>query len=220
MFIPQFIRNLFARKHDEFASLMRAFQAVPDPIHKWSIPFPVAVFGTLRFAGGNHPLMGLPVGSKAPDNGDDDGMGWYERRPWTDARYSRVIKAFLPNFTVQGIQVLACPEHAVYFEVFVYDAENWAKAITKIDRLEAFRPQDADHSWYYRTLVNLRVLPDTFDTPGSICQHVHINPSHWEQYPTMPCWIYSSNRENRKSRSFDGSPIIWAGERAREEVLV
>lgn len=211
MFNPfKFIRNLFTRPAavapvDPFAGLMAKFNEASGSVAKWDVPFPMAVFGTLRANQGNHPLMGLPVGQESQGEVRN---AW--GRPLSDARYGRVMKAVLPNFAADGIHLVAWPGKCVFFEVYVYDTENFTKVLPRIDGLEGFRPGDADRSWYFRTLVNLRVLPDDFPTPERLGAVLDL-PADVESLAIVPAWIYSSKQENERSLAVPGTPITWAG---------
>lgn len=211
MFNPfKFIRNLFTRPAavapvDPFAGLMAKFNEATDPLAKWDVPFPMAVFGTLRANQGNHPLMGLLVGQESQGEVRN---AW--GRPLSDARYGRVMKTVLPNFAADGIHLVAWPGNCVFFEVYVYDTENFTKVLPRIDGLEGFRPGDADRSWYFRTLVNLRVLPDDFPTPERLGAVLDL-PADIESLAIVPAWIYSSKQENERSLAVPGTPITWAG---------
>lgn len=181
--------------------LMRQFN---ESSFKWNVPFPMAVFGTLRAGWGNHYLMGTKDGE----------------RP----RFKSHHKAFLPHFVATGLSIKYSPDSSAVCEVYTYDAENWARMIPNVDGLEGFRPGRERHysGGYHRTLMNLHILPDDFQSPfyenergygrgwGSV-RDLQIPKTEWGNYPKVPCWIYSSVYQNQECLIESDTPFIWDG---------
>lgn len=172
---------------------------------RWTLPFPMGVFGTLRQGWCNNHLMG---------SRDKRGSYTYE------AHY----KAFLPHFVPQGLRLIFQPNAAGVFEVFTYNTPNWRKMIPNVDRLEGFTPPKG--YFYHRTLVWLSILPANFEHmlfDKSISskyrdeRDLKIPKSEWMQYPQLPCWVYSSIEENSRALK-STNPIIWDGHLQKEPV--
>jgi len=186
---------------DQANQLLEAFQGQDD---QWNQPFPMGVFGTLRKGCCNDALMG------------GDHMALRLHPP----EYHSHHRAFMPHFVASGLSIYHSPASSAVFEVFTYTPENWAKMIHSVDCLEGFHPdRDRDHDWgYQRTLAWLHILPDDYDSPfwaddvwGSGERDLKIPVEEWSQYARVPCWVYSSMRQNRLSQELEDSPIIWCG---------
>ena len=175
-------------------------------VKKWDVPFPMAVFGTLRQGWSNHHLMGSKL----------------SQRIQTDARgvfYLQHYKAFLPHFTAVGLSLKYQEEATAPCEVFTYDPLNWRMMIPRVDGLEGFTPGTS--FFYHRTLVWMHILPKTYKHDFfNVGAHrdryreercLGIPVLDWMKYPRMPCWIYSSAVENEKSQDAKKTPIIWDG---------
>lgn len=190
-----------------YAELIADFKHRPFD-ERWTVPFPMGVFGTLRQGWGNHWLMGRKK-SKLVLPGEPTHC------------YEAHYKAFMPHFVAQGLSIHYSPGSSAVFEVFAYDPENWQKMIPRVDRLEGFLPEDAHNkrSWgYHRTLTWMQILPadfthDQFDTANRWGgkRDLQIPVAEWKNYPKIPCWVYSSVAENVLSAEAKKSPVIWDG---------
>ena len=160
---------------------------------RWDVPFPMGVFGTLRMGWGNNRLM---------------------------RGYSHMQRAFLPHFAPTGLHIDFVPGVAGMFEVYFYTPENWEKMIPSVDALEGFHPKENPKGWFYwRTLVNLRLLPEDFpedqygwrETSTSTRRVLDIPMEDWEKYPQTASWVYSSIEQNKicVKAKIDHDPIIW-----------
>ena len=170
---------------------------------KFSFPFAMGVFGTLRKSGGNTRLMG---------------------------KYTSHHKAFMPHFSASGLTISFAPGMAAVFEIFTYTPENWKRMISSVDRLEGFIPNDEQRGWYWywRTLVYLHLLPDDFKSPfyeSGFCYSeervLPIPQEEWKTYPRVPCWVYSSFVENYAcaQQKLEDSPLIWVGQGGIDRTL-
>src|SRR5262245_24135553 len=83
---------------------------------RWSIPFPMAVFGTLRAGFRNHHLMQL-------------------------GRAASVKRAFLPHFRARQIDLVFSPNSSAPFEIYFYEPAEWEAVISPVDDLEGFVAQ-------------------------------------------------------------------------------
>lgn len=182
--------------------------------NQWSEPFPMGVFGTLRLGHGNSGLMGPAVdGSVQPESGR-----WvtYADRPPFQSHH----KAFMPNFSADGLRIYNSLGSSAVFEVFTYEPNHWDGMIGSVDRLEGFDPgADKYRSGYFRTLVWLHILPDDYESEFYTSElwerrprDLQIPQEQWKDYPRVPCWVYSSIHENELSLKNDkDSPILWCG---------
>ena len=174
---------------DAANKLLESFDALED---KWSAPFPMGVFGTLRGTCGNSHLM----------------RGFHSHH-----------KAFMPHFYAANLSIHYKANSSAVFEIFTYTPEVWDKNINSIDMLESFRPGIPKYKrGYWRTLTWLHVLPKDYDSvffkepwPGDP-RDLQISPKDWNKYPRVPCWVYSSQQDNELSKESPDSPIIWSGE--------
>lgn len=199
-------------------SLLEQFATKETSLDKWSIPFSMGVFGTLRLNWGNTYLMGVQEGLSAEQKVK-------ARRSWRYDEnlsycYKQHHKAFLPHFYASGLSISCKEGCSAVFEIFTYDAENWKKMIENVDHLESFNPRSRktyEHG-YFRTLVNLRVLPADFESDfykedfyhhRSDTRSFDIPQEKWNDYETMPCWVYSSIAQNKACEKLKDSPIIW-----------
>lgn len=192
--------------------LLSRFENCTDA-EKWDVRFPMGVFGTLRQGWGNHPLMGYKDGVEI----EDDSVAW---RMQSSCNYLSHHKAFLPHFVAVDLSIHHQPGSSAVFEIYTYDAANWDLMIPSVDRLEGFSPDNIGGGYsYHRTLVWMRVLPKDFQHPHFDRRRqrdwgrrtLEILKMDWEQYPKMPCWVYSSLDENTQNKRMSDTPIIWDG---------
>lgn len=194
--------------HPEQGSLLplscRLAQTAESRIEAYSIPYPMAVFGTLRKDCGNHHRMKV-------------------------APIAKLQKAFLPHFAAKGLGIYGVENSCAPFEVYHYTPDNWNKMIPGVDRLESFSPnRSPEDSWgYHRTLMAMRLLPDDFDHPLfanlrdagsgewrpsvnlSEYRDLAIPPGEWEKYPVVYAWVYSNKDNNQKVAKLPGQPVRW-----------
>lgn len=203
---------------DSFIMLAKALELLENsPVgNKWDCPFPMAVFGTLRISGGNDSRMGVPIAEKKNNR----------------AAYSSHHKAFLRNYVAKGLGIYYEEGASAPFEIFTYTPDEWKLMIPSVDALESFSPANveinANSYGYHRTLAWLHVLPD--DYPSGYftvngmwggnrneigrygdSRDLKIPRNKWNDYKTVPCWIYNSVREIKKAEQSVDSPIIWYG---------
>lgn len=178
--------------HLEDARRLHERLAGTPPRERWELPFPLAVFGTLRAGFRNHALMQLgPVAA--------------------------CRRAFLPHFRARQIDLICHPRASAPFEVYCYDPAAWAAVIDPVDRLEGFAAPGSPAASYHRSLAWLYLLPAEFTHPmfgpdmleGE--RDLGLDPASWPTYERLPCWIYSSVRQNTHALSRPDSPIIWDG---------
>jgi len=213
---------------DAALQLLDGFDRSPAFVESnWSNPFPMGVFGTLRKGVGNDVLMGPQKGieeeAEVVSNWRRHGSG----------EYSIHAKAFMPHFNAQGLAIHFAEEASCPFEIYFYEPDEWAKMIGAVDGLEGFHAEyavgDLDHPYgYFRTLAWLHVLPDDFengrfswDRGGGYrgaARDLKLPQSEWQNYPRVPCWVYSSIDENRRSLVVDDSPVIWPQIYQRDKV--
>jgi gamma-glutamylcyclotransferase (GGCT)/AIG2-like uncharacterized protein YtfP len=160
------------------------------PEQRWQLPFPVAVFGTLRRGFANHSRMRADPGSGRC--------------------------AFLPHFLARQLALSWQRGASAPFEAYTYEAEEWSKVIRDLDELEDFRPGHDHPSDYHRTLAWLYLLPVDFQhlaysLPLAQERNLQIDERSWASYERVPCWIYSNLVENRRAASWEDSPLIWDG---------
>lgn len=182
----------------------RQFRSAKTDAERFNVPFPIAVFGTLRHI---------------PEN---QGNGWlmHQREPIAHKR------AFLPHFSSSGISLFFKEGAAGLFEAFFYTPEDWADVIPAVDRLESFRPTNPARSYYQRTLVEIMILPNDHSEESyqKSIRHwddrdLRIPSAEWD-YPRIPAWVYSNHEANEQcltQLSPATSPILWwpASERNR-----
>lgn len=188
-------------------TLLEGFDKLSNE-EKWKCPFPMGVFGTLRKGNGNAYLMGRPEGSKE------------ENSPrFRNHTYRSWHKAFLPDFHAIGLSIKHEVDDSAVFEVYTYEPDQWKEMIPSVDALEGFSPghQRLPYS-YWRTLVMMRILPDDFEHEAFESglawgkkRVLDIPRTEWEQYQSIPCWVYSSSSQNDAARSRQDHPIIWDG---------
>ena len=158
---------------------------------KLMLPFPLAVFGTLRI---------IPK---------DQGNG----RLMTRIKPLAHCKGFLPHFVAKGIELHAQENASAPLEIFFYDLEKWREVIRPVDELEGIY-QDKIYSGYNRTLVYAKILPDKFEeeefNKGISWQtrDLKIPNSFWEQFQSVPVWIYSNDSANADAIHFKENPIL------------
>jgi gamma-glutamylcyclotransferase (GGCT)/AIG2-like uncharacterized protein YtfP len=181
-------------------------RAAESNLDRFNLPFPIAVFGTLRAKEGNHRRM-------------------LTRKPIASAR------AFLPHFAPVGLKLLHRQGAAGIFEIYFYDPADWPEVITEVDRLESFLPTNPDRIPYYyiRTLAELRIVPDDFckdlfdmslhdwydiDREQRVlyaANQYYLPETEWN-FPRVPAWIYSNHEANFACQQANqkDSPILWS----------
>lgn len=191
-------------------SLYEDFKKVPDDevIKKYSFPFPIAVFGTLR---------------KIPQSCGNT------RRMYQVSEPIHHSKAILPHIAPIGLHVDFIKGAAGVGEVYFYNPEVWSKVIVPIDNLEGFSPGRGGYG-YLRTLIKVYLLPDDFANDefnrgisfgySSNISYEHRNRDahrvmpvkEWDKFPFVHAWIYSNNSCNEdinKNLTVDANPILW-----------
>jgi hypothetical protein len=184
---------------------VEAFLKSPDDPGRFDWPFPMGVFGTLRSHQGNNPLMHR-------------------------GKVAKVRAAFLPHFYAHGLSIGFAENSSAPFEMFFYEPEEWVKMIGRVDSLESFDPtyhhEGKYEGGYYRTLAWLRLAAGTeamlneaqmrkwFPTSERAglyeYRDIEVDPDTWETFDKVPCWIYSSIRQNRETcKKVKDSPVIW-----------
>ena len=181
-----------------FEERVKAFLKSEDTVKRFDWPFPMGVFGTLRENQGNNRLMHR-------------------------ATVEQHRLAFLPHFYARGLSISTSENSCAPFEVFYYTPEEWEKMIDPVDSLESFSPSYAhgtDKGGYYRTLAWLKLLPEGYTDKwfpskeranlwGEIERDMRIPPKDWNNYESVPCWIYSNMASNRRLKDNPTSPIIY-----------
>lgn len=176
--------------HKEFLSLSEH-----EFVEKYDIPFPLAVFGTLRSC----PMR------------QSNAQRMFVREPLLHC------KAFLPHFSPSGIWLDFHKGTTGVFEVYFYTPEDWSVVIKSVDALEGFTPH---HNYgYNRTLMNVHLLPDDYKShwfengirATSGPRDLEIPQEEWESYPKVPCWLYSNRESNKECQKevAETSPILW-----------
>jgi gamma-glutamylcyclotransferase (GGCT)/AIG2-like uncharacterized protein YtfP len=187
-----------------WAQRLADFLAAPNEVERFNWPFPVAVFGTLRNGCGNNPRM---HGGRVADH----------------------RRAFLPHYSAKGLMVSFDENASAPFEVFYYEPDEWNKMIPGVDRLESFYPaanfDNTNGSYYYRTLMGLRLLPADFshrlfpsDRPNlGEYRSLGIDPATWDTFEMVPAWVYSRIDDNNRADATVGaaSPVLWWPGRGR-----
>lgn len=197
-----------AWKQSTWKERVDAFLATEDTPVRFNWPFPMGVFGTLRYGHGNSRLMHhAEIEARKP--------------------------AFLPHFNARGLGICCEEDSSAPFEIYTYTPEEWVKMIYSVDCLEGFDPQN-DHGktnggYYFRTLAWLRQIesdkaPEApkwdevragrwFPTEGRPLlgeyRNMKIHPEVWNKFEAIPCWIYSNIASNKDCAKLDNSPIIW-----------
>lgn len=180
--------------------LYQQFLSIPESnyIDRYNVPFPFAVFGTLRSIPSPHC----------------NSRRMFAKEPVFHC------KAFLPHFAPSGLRLGFHEGAAGVFEVYFYTPENWNGVIRGVDSLEGFSPQrtsDYDYG-YNRTLMNVRLLPDDYEhkffSEGLYerVRDLRIPEEEWENYPKVPCWLYSNSESNRASlrEVAETTPLLWS----------
>ena len=176
---------------DQARRLLASLDATP-PAQRWQMPFPMAVFGTLRAGFRNHHLMQL-------------------------GRIAARQLAFLPHFRACQIDLVFHAGASAPFEIYFYEPADWQAVIDPVERLEGFSPHGPRTGSYHRSLAWLSLLPDEFQhaayAPAMLEaeRDLELKPASWPQYDRVPCWIYSSIAQNERAREMPDSPIIWDG---------
>ena len=173
------------------------FQQAQDDVERYAVPFPVAVFGTLRKLPKPH---------------------WNTRCIETREPIGHE-KSFLPHFSVNGIFLHSREGASCVMETYHHTPEDWAVMIKTVDRLESFSPTGGVFG-YHRTLVKMRMLPDDyqhdlFDQDIRVDDRsLEIPEDEWDQFPWIPAWTYSNEKSNLEVEAFlkeskKESPILW-----------
>jgi len=211
--------------HEMLKAALALLKEFDQQDNKWTAPFPMGVFGTLRMGCGNDYLMGSPLEGER-DPRQSNGRWWGGAREDNRGRYSSHHKAFMPHFVAHGLSISFAYSKAAVFEVFTYKPDEWNQMIGSVDNLEGFHP--GGRRWqggYWRTLAYLHILPDDyqhkqFKGMGMGDRVLPIPMEEWSKYPHVPCWVYSSIRENKACEERLGkehSPIIWYGDDQKDD---
>jgi gamma-glutamylcyclotransferase (GGCT)/AIG2-like uncharacterized protein YtfP len=183
---------LTQKQIDDAVALLETGNKLPEN-ERWSLPFPMGVFGTLRQGRGNNYLM-------------------------HHSKVSGYARAFMPHFIASGLTIYHSPNASAPFEVFYYEGVDWGKMIPSVDSLEGFSPSsERDSRWggYYRTLAWLHVLPKEFkhelyETVSlGTSRDLRIDSKTWTEYTRILCWVYSSRNQNKAAEDAKLSPVIW-----------
>ena len=160
-------------------------------VEKLMLPFPMGVFGTLRMIpkdqGNNRLMLRMPIALHC--------------------------RGFLPHFVAKGIDLYAEENASAPIEIFFYDPQEWRKMIPLVDQLEGVY-QDKTYSGYNRTLMFAKILPNDFAEEefnlGIEWQerNLKIEPDKWEQFPSVPVWVYSNDSANADAVNFKNNPIL------------
>lgn len=186
----------------DWMKLAEAALKSPDDAGRFNWQFPMGVFGTLRENCGNNHRMHA--------NG----------KPY------KILRAFLPHFNAKGLGISFEKNSSAPFEVFLYEPDQWDKMIPSVDRLESFSPKMYSpetmkrHTYYFRTLAVLRLLPDEFEhelfpkeRPDLWdYRNLKIPPAEFNNFKPIPCWIYSNLQNNALSLAqpeLPAQPILW-----------
>ncbi len=185
----------------DWAGRVQEFLASDEKMSaKYSWPFPMGVFGTLRIRQGNHRRM-------------------------TAGKFNNHRVGFLPHYFAEGLRVGFEKNACAPFEVFFYDDQKeWNKMIPGVDSLEGFWPDDAHKKYeygYFRTLVWIHLLPEGtvnewFPESRSADlwnkRDMKIDPKTWDSYEKVPAWVYSNQHGNKMLTEAVGksyTPLIW-----------
>lgn len=166
--------------------------ANPEMDERWWLPFPMAVFGTLREGHGNSRRMHV-------------------------GKIGHHCKAFMPHFVASGLTLNFRKNSSAPFEIYCYESKEWDKMIPGVDNLESFSPSRSKDSMYgyYRTLAWIHILPDDFDNhyfKTAILgegRDLKLPTQEWEKYQRIPCWVYSNRASNKLSRDAGIDTVIW-----------
>lgn len=164
-----------------------------EPHKRWTLPFPMGVFGTLRESQCNNRRMHR-------------------------GKVAAHFKAFMPHFVAHGLSISFKQGGCAPFEAFFYEQSEWDAMIPGVDSLEGFTPprnnEDTGRWWgYFRTLAWLHILPNDFDhelfsdVDLGMLRDLNLKEDTWSQYERVPCWVYSSKKQNEAAK--DCGTIIW-----------
>jgi len=160
---------------------------------KYDFPFPMAVFGTLRKDYSNSCLM--------------------RNRNVECLAHS---KAFITHMIPSGLWLDFKKDATGVAEVYFYDKLNWKSMIRSVDGLEGFNKHSDSNYGYNRTLVRIHLLPKDFKSnfygKNSILysdRDFGILESCWEQYVSIPAWIYANTETNVNCLKLKNHPILW-----------
>lgn len=178
----------------ETHKLYDSFEQLGHYHEKYACPFPIGVFGTLR-------QLPKPQGNT--------------HRMYTKDPVAH-MKAFLPHYTASGIWLEFKKNASAVIELFFYNPEDFPSVIERVDMLEGFSP-DSRRGGYWRTLMNVRALPDDFEHDlfevgiRQDDRDLQIPPEEWENFPSVPAWVYSNPRSNAmcSDKAEKTSPILW-----------
>lgn len=161
-------------------------------IDKYDVPFPMAVFGTLRQ---------LPTGQ------GNSGL-MFVREPIFHC------KAFLPHFTPEGIWLNFSENSSGAFEIYFYEPKDFPAVIERVDCLEGFNSRIPHKHWgYCRTLMKVKILPDNFqheifDTGIKMrIRDLRIPKETWDSFDDVPAWVYSNTAANDQASEKDS--LLW-----------
>lgn len=157
---------------------------------RYDIQFPLAVFGTLRLGCGND-----------------------QRYLLNPNKPSFHCRAFLSHFLATGLWLEAEIDASAPVEIFYHEPQYWKDLIARVDRLEGFH-KTSSRGGYIRTLANIHILPEDYENDVfSLNLHhprnLKIPKEEWNNYQTIPCWVYSNYVANRTLKAVEDSPIIW-----------
>lgn len=193
-----------------------------------AMPFPIAVFGTLRVHHSNNHFMGIPCSGTAslfdPDHVVRDHTiqltGSTRRSHGPVPKYQYWTPAAIRCLSCEMLRVVYEPKSHLMTELFAYAPDQFAFCIQAVDNLESFESTCSDPrrfgSGYVRTLCWVDPLPWA----------EHRNISHelserrvWPAATTallrrdrsIPAWVYSSAVVNSQllHQSPETHPIIW-----------
>lgn len=171
-------------------------------IDKYDFPFPMAVFGTLRRGWSNSCLMGSHKNS-------------FKASRYFDFRYLAHCKAFIPHMLPSGLWLEFQEGCSGAAEVYFYNKNNWNHMIRGVDSLEGFYKNSGSHG-YNRTLVKMHLLKKDFQSEfydkkmGLYnTRDLAIMESSWNDYATIPAWIYANTEININCSKLSSNPVLW-----------
>ena len=122
-------------------------------------------------------------------------------------------KGFVPHFVAKGIDLYAEENASAPIEIFFYDSQDWRGMIPLVDQLEGIY-QDACYCGYNRTLVYAKILPDDYAQEefnlglSWEIRNLNIPPNKWDDFLSIPVWIYSNDTANADVVNFKNNPIL------------
>jgi len=190
---------------------------------KWSMAFPIAVFGTLRKDHGAHEKMG------AHQENDPEGASQSTTHPPLTYNYHCSRKGFLGHFYAKGLELKPRNNSTTPFEIYFYEPNDWAQAIRVLDPYESFDPNSSENPMsvkpgkyvYLRTLSWIYLFPEGYEDHWTgVDRQIweserdsKIPTKDWRNYKKIPCWIYLQPAAGvtSKALSMSKSPLIWPG---------